>query len=80
MNDLSRHGEPTLESVAAEYPNWHLWRGVSGLLYARRLLSSPPIVVRGEDATDLRDEIRAAIHRRPLLSEAVAESVRGWQP
>ena len=43
---------------AAELPYWHVWRGVSGLLYARRLNSSPPVVVRGEDVVDLRDQIR----------------------
>jgi len=43
---------------AAELPRWHVWRGVSGLLYGRLLRSSPPLVVRGEDAVDLRDAIR----------------------
>jgi hypothetical protein len=43
---------------ALEFPQWHVWRGVSGLVYARRPRTSPPIVVRGEDATDLRDQIR----------------------
>jgi hypothetical protein len=35
-----------------------VWRGISGLLYARKRGSSPPMVVRGEDAVDLRDQIR----------------------
>ena len=43
---------------AAELPAWHVWRGISGLLYGRRLNTSPPLVVRGEDAVDLRDAIR----------------------
>jgi hypothetical protein len=43
---------------AAELPRWHVWRGVSGLVYGRLLHSSPPLVVRGEDAADLRDAIR----------------------
>lgn len=38
--------------------------GVAGLVYARWRNSSPPVVVRGEDAIDLRDEIRRAIARR----------------
>jgi hypothetical protein len=49
---------PTWWPYAGELPYWHVWRGVSGLLYARRLMSSPPRVVRGEDAVDLRDAIR----------------------
>ena len=49
---------------AAEFPHWHVWRGINGLAYARRALSSPPVVVRGEDAVDLRDAIIAADLRR----------------
>ena len=45
---------------APEFPNWHVWRGVAGLLYARRPRSSPPKVVRGKSAVDLRDQIRLA--------------------
>lgn len=43
-----------------EFPTWHVWRGVAGLLYARRPRSSPPKVVRGTDADALRDQIRQA--------------------
>jgi hypothetical protein len=50
--------EPTLEDVQSEYPAWHCWRGIAGLLYASRPLTSPPVVVRGEDAMDLRDQIK----------------------
>jgi hypothetical protein len=49
---------------APEFPNWHVWRGVAGVLYARRLLSSPPRVVRSMNAEDLRDRIRQAYTRR----------------
>ena len=45
---------------APEFPHWHVWRGVAGLLYARRPRSSPPKVVRGKDTGDLRDQIRLA--------------------
>ena len=45
---------------AAEFPHWHVWRGVCGLVYARRPRISPPFVVRGEDAVDLRDQVRRA--------------------
>lgn len=50
---------------AAEFPQWHVWRGVCGLVYARRPRTSPPVVVRGEDAVDLRDQIRRAESRLP---------------
>ena len=41
--------EPTLDEVAAEFPGWECWRGIAGLLYARKMLSSPPVVIRAED-------------------------------
>ncbi len=46
--------------MARECPRWHCWQGISGLLYASLRGSSPPIVVRGEDPMDLRDQIRRA--------------------
>ena len=45
---------------AQEFPLWHVWRGISGLTYGRLSRSSPPIVVRAEGATELRNEIRRA--------------------
>jgi hypothetical protein len=45
---------------APEFPYWQVWRGVAGLLYARRPRSSPPRVVRARDTRDLRDRIRQA--------------------
>jgi hypothetical protein len=51
-------GVPAWWPYAGELPNWHVWRGISGLVYGRRLYTSPPLVVRGEDAVDLRDAIR----------------------
>jgi hypothetical protein len=49
---------PDWWSYGQEFPRWHVWRGIAGLLYARRLLSSPPRVVRGQDPAELRDLIR----------------------
>ncbi len=63
MNDLPRP-EPTLDDVEREFSGWHCWKGISGLVYARRLLSSPPVVVRAEDPRDLIDQIKAEIGRR----------------
>ena len=59
MDDhASRGAEPTLDGIEREYPHWHCWRGIAGLVYARRLLSSPPVVLRGEDPLDLCDQIQ----------------------
>ena len=58
---------------AAEFPNWAVWREVDRLYYARRNGSSPQIVVRGEDAVDLRDQVRAA-----ELRAGTCEPGPGW--
>ena len=57
---LAGEDVPEWWPYAAEFPQWHVWRGVSGLVYARRPRTSPPVVLRGEDAMDLRDQIRRA--------------------
>jgi hypothetical protein len=51
--------EPTLADVQREFPTWHCWRAVSGLVYARRADAPPgdPAPVKGEDPFDLRDQI-----------------------
>jgi hypothetical protein len=48
---------------AAEFPHWEVWRDVDRLYYARLSGSEPQVVVRGEDAVDLRDQVRAVILR-----------------
>lgn len=53
----TERAEPTLADVEAEFPRWHCWEGVSGLLYASRQRCSPPVLVRGENPADLRDSI-----------------------
>ena len=45
---------------AREVPHWHVWRGIAGLLYARRLMSSPPRVVRSQDPAELLNQIKLA--------------------
>lgn len=50
--------DPDWWAYSNEFPRWHVWRGIAGLLYARRLMSSPPRVVRGHDPVELRDLIR----------------------
>jgi hypothetical protein len=50
---------------AREFPRWEVWRGVDRLYYASLRDADPPVRVRGEDAVDLRDQIRAVILRSP---------------
>jgi hypothetical protein len=47
--------------IEQAYPAWHAWIGVNGVYYARRLLSSPPIVVTAPDPVTLVTAIRAVI-------------------
>ena len=46
--------------LQAEFPRWHVWRGVAGLLYARWPRTSPPVVVRAKDPAALREAIISA--------------------
>jgi hypothetical protein len=49
-----------LADVGRDYPPWHAWEGVFGLLYARWPQSSPPMVVRAVTPGALRQAIEAA--------------------
>ena len=46
-----------LTALRGRFPGWQAWRGVSGLLYARRLRTSPPVIVRATTADDLATKI-----------------------
>jgi hypothetical protein len=48
----------TLRRIERDHPGWHTWAGVAGLLYARRLKSSPPVVYRSTNPADLEARIR----------------------
>jgi len=47
----------TVRGLAYEFPDWHFWRGVSGILYASRLRTSPPLIRRADTADRLREEL-----------------------
>ena len=50
-----------LAGVEAAHPGWHCWPGViPPLLYARRLRSSPPMVVRAATLEALAEAIERA--------------------
>ena len=40
-----------------QFPRWHVWRGIAGIMYARKIGTSPARVVRGESPDDLRGAI-----------------------
>jgi hypothetical protein len=61
MNDPASH-QPAphdpLTVLRGQFPGWEAWRGVSGLLYVRRRMSSPPVVFRGYTPKSLAEQIR----------------------
>jgi hypothetical protein len=75
-DELDDHPPPWWP-YAAELPAWYVWRGISGLVYARKLRSSPPLVVRGEDAVDLRDQIRREEFLRSCQRDGGQEQAGG---
>lgn len=49
-----------LAEIERDYPGWRAWSGVlAGVVYARRPLGSPPLVVRAITPTALRHAIEA---------------------
>jgi len=52
-NNLDAH----LASLAERFPAWDCWFGIDCLWNARITGASPPVIVRGEDADDLADQI-----------------------
>ena len=52
--------DQALAAIERDHRYWHTWAGVGGLLYARRLKSSPPRVVRAATPDGLRAEIEAS--------------------
>jgi hypothetical protein len=46
------------------FPHWEVWTGIAGLVYARKLLTSPPMVARAENPAGLIAAIYAEIGRR----------------
>jgi hypothetical protein len=55
--------EVTQAQIAAEFPLWETWDGIDGLRHARIVGATPPVIVRGDDWTDLLDQIRATVMR-----------------
>jgi hypothetical protein len=50
--------DPTLDDLRREFPRWTFFTGVNHLPYGRLPGTSPPVTLRGEDVTDLRDQVR----------------------
>jgi hypothetical protein len=61
---------PAWWAYAREFPRWYVWRGITGLCYARIPTVSPQRVLRAPTPELLRDEIlfSAAAYRSVALS------------
>ena len=73
MSSPDSHGiDPSPDALKAEFPGWDVFRGVNHMWYARRLQSSPPLLVMDENTTELRAKIRIRVSRNdnsaPLLN------------
>jgi len=56
-----------LTAIDRDYPGWHAWPGaIAGVVYARRPLTSPPLVVRAVTTAELRQAIEVAERERGL--------------
>ena len=64
-SSLSADLRDAFAAIERDHPYWHCWPGViPPLLYARRVKSSPPRVVRAIDPAGLREAIEADVARR----------------
>lgn len=51
--------DPTPAALMEEFPGWRVFRGVNDLCYARKILSSPQIILVDENTTELRAKLKA---------------------
>jgi len=51
--------EAQIRAIGEEFPGWEAWQGlINGLWHARLIGSTPPVMVHGESAEELREQIR----------------------
>jgi hypothetical protein len=64
MEDPASHQHPAhqpldpLGPLRGQFPAWEAWRGIGGVLYARRRKTSPPVVLRDVTGEGLARQIR----------------------
>jgi hypothetical protein len=57
-NPTNQTADPLAElrALLAGYAGWEAWTGVSGIIYARRRMTSPPAVFRGATAEAVAEQ------------------------
>lgn len=68
-----------IAKLEAEFPGWQCFRGTNLMTYGRTH-DSPNQLVRGEDWTDLRDEINRAIAEREWERQVSSPRPGGTDP
>jgi hypothetical protein len=81
QGEIAERTTPSWWAYAREFPDWYVWRGVSGLYYARIPGISPQRVLRAPTADLLRDELVCcgAARRRvalPPYVKSIGSTVR----
>jgi hypothetical protein len=54
----------SIAELERAHPGWHIWRGVTGGLYARRINSSPPVTYLADTFAELEARIIGHEERR----------------
>ena len=58
--DAMQERDAQIRAIGAEFPGWEAWQGlVNGLWHARLIGSTPPVMVHGNSAADIREAIAA---------------------
>jgi hypothetical protein len=55
--------------IATEFPGWEAWQGMNRLWHARIRGATPPVMVHGENLTEVRDQIIAYQWRSQVGTE-----------
>lgn len=55
---MNEYEKDEAAAIAAEFPGWEAWCGLNRLWHARRLGSTPPQMVHGNNPADIREQIR----------------------
>jgi hypothetical protein len=78
QGETAEQATPSWWAYARDFPDWYVWRGVSGICYARIPGISPQRVLRAPTAELLRDEIIACApaRRRVALPAPYSEVLR----
>jgi hypothetical protein len=56
--DAMAERDRQIGAIAEQFPGWEAWQSLDGRWHARIVGAVPPVMVHGESAGDLREQIR----------------------